>query len=65
MITKPMLRVGAAVLLAVLLSACDSGVTVYEPGVYKGGKDANASQQAAESRSNALRDRAGSAFTDR
>lgn len=65
MISKPIYRLGAALLLATLLSACDLGVTVYEPGVYKGSSDATASRQAAANRSDALADRAGSAFADR
>jgi hypothetical protein len=59
-----MLRLGAAVLLAVLLSACETDVIAYEPGVYKGAADPTASPQAAASRSDALRDRT-AAFMDR
>ena len=65
MTVKPISRLGAAFAFAVLLSACDMGVVVYEPDVYKGDTDPLASQQAAAERSDALADRAGSAFADR
>lgn len=65
MLTKPFLPVAAAILVAVLLGACDSGVTMHEPGVYKGGDDPLASPAAAEQRSEALRNRANRAFSDR
>lgn len=65
MIAKPLFRLGAALLFAILLSACDTGIHIYEPGVYKGGSDATADRQAAANRSDDLKDRAGSAFADR
>lgn len=63
---KPAL-VLAGLLGLVLLSGCGSedGVTMYEPGVYKGKQDASATEEAAERRSGELRNRAGSAFEDR
>lgn len=63
--TKPILPAMMAVLLLVLVSACDSGMTVHEPGVYKGGDDPVASRAAADQRSEALSNRAKTAFTDR
>ncbi|SEO66869.1 hypothetical protein [Aquisalimonas asiatica] len=53
-----------AALSLALLAGC-SDVTLYEPGVYKGSGDETASEEAAERRSGALRDRAQSAHSDR
>lgn len=47
------------------LTACDSGVTVHEPGVYKGKKDETATKEAADRRAEPLRQRALTAMTDR
>ncbi|WP_290653506.1 hypothetical protein [Aquisalimonas sp.] len=47
-----------------LLAGCGD-VTLYEPGVYKGSGDETASEEAAERRADALRDRAQAAHTDR
>lgn len=60
---KIMLAVLAVACLS--LTACDSGVTVYEPGVYKGKSDEMATQEAAEQRADALRKRALTAMSDR
>jgi ABC-type oligopeptide transport system substrate-binding subunit len=65
MLTKPFLSAAMAALLVVLLSACDSGITMHEPGVYKGGDDPLASPAAADKRSEALTNRANRAFRDR
>ncbi|MBA4741233.1 MAG: hypothetical protein H2060_00830 [Azoarcus sp.] len=48
-----------------LLSACDSDMTVYEPGVYKGKHDETATREAAQQRAEPLRERALSGMTDR
>lgn len=48
-----------------LLSACDSDVTYYEAGVYKGKHDETATPEAAERRQEALRERATTVMTDR
>lgn len=48
-----------------LLSACDSDMTVYEPGVYKGKHDETATREAAQQRAEPLRERAMSGMTDR
>lgn len=50
---------------AALLSACDSDMTVYEPGVYKGNQDEMATQEAAQRRAGPLRERALVGMTDR
>lgn len=50
---------------ALALTACDSGVTVHEPGVYKGKKDESATKEAADRRAEPLRERALMAHTDR
>jgi len=63
--TKSFVAMILAILLATLLGACDSDVTIHEPGVYKGGDDPVASRSAADQRSEALRNRANRAFTDR
>ncbi len=47
------------------LTACDSGVTVHEPGVYKGKSDEMATKEAADRRAEPLRQRAQAAMTDR
>ncbi|HLW04841.1 MAG TPA: hypothetical protein VKY38_04600 [Azoarcus sp.] len=48
-----------------LLSACDSDMIVYEPGVYKGEQDETATREAAERRAGPLRERALLGMTDR
>ncbi len=55
----------AGVLGAVLLAGCGDDVTMYEPGVYKGKQDEAATEEAAERRADALRDRAQTGFADR
>lgn len=60
-----LLLVALAVASLSLLSACDSGVTVHEPGVYKGQQDESATKAAADRRAEPLRERALLAHTDR
>lgn len=48
-----------------LLTACEQEVVFHEPGVYKGKHDETATQEAAEGRQDALRERAMSGMTDR
>lgn len=48
-----------------LLTACQQEVVFHEPGVYKGKKDDTATQEAAQRRQDALRERAMSGMTDR
>ena len=55
----------AGILGAGLLAGCGDDVTMYEPGVYKGKQDEAATEEAAERRSDALRDRAQAGFADR
>lgn len=55
----------AGILGAGLLAGCGDDVTMYEPGVYKGKQDPAATEEAAERRSDALRDRAQAGFADR
>lgn len=55
----------ALAVAAMSLTACDSGVTVHEPGVYKGKQDPTATKEAADSRAEPLRKRALAAMTDR
>ncbi len=50
---------------APLLTACDSEVVLYEPGVYKGKPDETATREAAERRQEQLRERAMTGMTDR
>lgn len=59
------MRVVLAVASLSLLAACDSGVTVHEPGVYKGKHDETATKEAAQRRAEPLRERALLAHTDR
>lgn len=61
---KAMLLVLAVASLP-LLSACDSEVVFYEPGVYKGKHDETATKEAAERRQDTLRERAMTGMTDR
>jgi hypothetical protein len=55
----------ALAVAGLFLTACDSGVTVHEPGVYKGKKDETATKEAADRRAEPLRQRALTAMTDR
>lgn len=55
----------ALAVAGLLLTACDSGVTVHEPGVYKGKGDETATKEAADRRAEPLRQRALVAMTDR
>lgn len=55
----------ALAVAALFLTACDSGVTVHEPGVYKGQNDDSATKEAADRRAEPLRQRALTAMTDR
>lgn len=57
--------VALAVAGVALLSACDSEVVFREPGVYKGKHDETATQEAADSRQERLRERAMTGMTDR
>jgi len=55
----------ALAIAGLFLTACDSGVTVHEPGVYKGKQDETATKEAADRRAEPLRQRALTAMTDR
>jgi hypothetical protein len=62
---KSALIIAFAIALAVLVSGCDSDVVSHEPGVYKGQRDPEAGQAAADRRAKTLQDRAKDVFTDR
>lgn len=55
----------ALAIAGLFLTACDTGVTVHEPGVYKGKQDETATKEAADRRAEPLRQRALAAMTDR